>query len=59
MEEFFYHEGGETPEQVSQRDGRYRMPGNIQGQVGRHSEQHDLVEDIPNHCGGGGGCWAR
>jgi len=25
------------------------IPGNIQGQVGRGSEQHDLVEDVPAH----------
>ena len=28
------------------------MPGNIQGQVGRGSEQPDLVVDIPAHCRG-------
>ena len=26
------------------------MPGNIQGQVGRGSEQPDPVEDVPAHC---------
>ena len=30
------------------------MPGNIQGQVGRGSEQPGLVEDIPAHCRRGG-----
>ena len=25
-------------------------PGNIQGQVGRSSEQPGLVEDVPAHC---------
>jgi len=27
-------------------------PGNIQGQVGRGSEQPGLVEDVPAHCRG-------
>jgi len=26
------------------------MPGKIQGQVGRGSEQSDVVEDVPAHC---------
>jgi len=32
--------------------GRCPKPGNIQGQVGRGSEQPDLVEDVPAHCRG-------
>ena len=28
------------------------IPGNIQGQVGRRSEQPGLVEDVPAHCRG-------
>jgi len=31
------------------------IPGNIQGQVEWGSAQHDLVEDVPAHCGGGWG----
>ncbi|KAK4825521.1 hypothetical protein QYF61_000034 [Mycteria americana] len=42
-------EGGETLAQVAQRGGRCPIPGNIQGQVGRGSEQPDLVEDVPAH----------
>jgi len=29
-----------------------QIPRNIQGQVGKGSEQPDLVEDIPAHCTG-------
>ncbi|KAK4822678.1 hypothetical protein QYF61_019547 [Mycteria americana] len=36
------------------RGGRCPIPGNIQGQVGRGSEQPDLVEDVPAHCRGVG-----
>ena len=36
---FFYTEGGDTLEQVAQRGGRCPIPGNIQGRVGRGSEQ--------------------
>ena len=50
MEEIFYDEGGETLKQVVQRGGRCPIPGNIQGEVGRGSEQPDLVEDVPAHC---------
>ena len=28
------------------------IPGNIQGQAGRDSEQSDLAEDVPAHCRG-------
>jgi len=49
MEEIFYNEGGETIEQVAQRDGRCPIPGNIQGQAGSGSEQPDLVEDVSAH----------
>jgi len=52
----FYDENGETLEQISQRGSGGPIPGNIQGQVGRGSEQPGLVEDIPAHCRGG---WAR
>ena len=40
--------------QVAQRGGQCPIPGNIQGQVGRGSEQPDRVEDVPAHCGGVG-----
>jgi len=53
-EEILYNEGGETLEQVAQRDGRYPIPGNIQGQFGWSSEQPDLAEDVPAHCRGVG-----
>ena len=48
-----YDEDGETLAQVAQRGGRCPIPGNIQGPVGRGSEQPDLVEDVPAHCRGG------
>jgi len=38
----FHNKGDETLAQVAQRGGRYPIPGNIQGQVGRGSEQ--LIE---------------
>jgi len=47
---FFYYEGGETLEQVAQRGRRCHILGSIQRQVGRGSEQPDLVEAIPAHC---------
>ena len=50
---FFYNEGGETPAQVAQRGGRCPIPGNTQGQVGRGSEQPDLVGDVPALAGVG------
>jgi len=51
-EEIFYHEGGETLAQVAQRGGGGPIPGNIQGHLGRGSEQPGLVEDVPAHCRG-------
>jgi len=53
-EEIFYNEGGETLEQISQRDSGGLIPGNIQGQVGWASEQPVLVENVPFHCRGFG-----
>ncbi len=50
----FYTESGGTLEQVAQRGGRCPIPGNIQGQVGRGSEQPDLVGDVPASCRGAG-----
>jgi len=51
-EDIIYHEGGETLEQVAQRGSGGPTRGNIQGQVGRGSEQPGLVEDIPARCRG-------
>jgi len=48
----FYTEGGETLAQIAQRGGKSPMPGNIQGQVERGSEQPDLTEEVPDHCRG-------
>jgi len=45
---------GATLAQVAQRGGGCPNPGNIQGQVGRGSEQPGLVEDVPAHCRGVG-----
>jgi len=53
-EEIFYREDGETLEQAAQRGSGGPIPRNIQGQVGQGSEQPDLVENVPAHCGGGG-----
>jgi len=50
----FYHEGGETLEQVAQRGSGGPIPRNIQGQVGQDSEQPGLVEDVPARCRGVG-----
>jgi len=36
------------------REGRCPILGNIQGRVGRGSEQPDLAEDVPAHCREGG-----
>ena len=44
----------EEERQVAQIGGRCPIPGNIQGQVGRGSEQPDLLEDVPAHCRGVG-----
>ena len=44
-EEIFYNEGGEI--QIALRGGRCPIPGNIQGQVGRDTEQPDLIEGCP------------
>ena len=50
----FYDEGGETLAQVAQRESGGPIPGNVQGQLGRGSEQPDPVEDVPAHGRGGG-----
>ena len=52
----FYHEGGETLEQVAQRSCRCPIPGSVQGQIGWGFEEPDLVKDVPAH---GGGDWTR
>jgi len=51
-EEILYSERSETLARAAQRGGRCPIPGNIQGQVGRGSEQPDLVEVVPAHCRG-------
>jgi len=53
-EKIFYSKGGETLEQIAQRSSGGPIPGNIQGQVGRGSEQPRLVEAVPTHCSGAG-----
>ena len=53
-EDIFYGEGAEILEWVAQRGGQCPIPGNTQGQVGRGSEQPDLVEDVPAYCWGVG-----
>jgi len=50
----FYNEGDETLEQVAQTGSGGPIPRNIQGQVGRGSEQPGLVDNIPAHCRGVG-----
>jgi len=37
-------------EQVAQKDIGAPIPGKIQSQVGRGSEQPDVVKDVPAHC---------
>ena len=46
-EEIFYNKGGKTLEQTIQRGSGGPIPGIIQGQALRCSEQPGLVEDIP------------
>jgi len=53
-EEIFYNEGGDTLAQVAQRGDRCPIPGNVQGQVERGSEQPDPGEDVLAHCRGTG-----
>jgi len=53
-EEIIYDEGGKTLAQITWIGGRCPIPGNIQGQVGRGSEQPDPVEDVPGHVRGVG-----
>jgi len=50
MEEIYFYEGDETLKQVSQRSSGGLIPGNLQGQVGRGSEQPGVVDDIPACC---------
>jgi len=46
-EEILPREGGEALAQVSWRSCGCRLPGSVQGQVGRGSEQPGLVEGVP------------
>jgi len=48
--QFFYSEDGDTLAQVAQRGSGGPIPGNIQGQAGRVSEQPALAEDVPAYC---------
>jgi len=40
-------------QRAAQRSGGWPLPGSVQGQVGRSSEQPGLAEDVPAHGGGG------
>jgi len=53
-EEIFCCEGGETLKEVAWRGSGGPIPGNIQGQLGRGSEQPDLDKNVPAHCRGVG-----
>ena len=53
-EEILYNEGCETLERVAQRGSGDPIPGNIQDQVGRGSEQPDLGSSVPALCRGVG-----
>lgn len=44
-EEIVYAEGGGMLAQVAQTGGRFSISGNVPDQVGRGSEQPDLVKD--------------
>jgi len=41
-------------QQLAQTGGQCPIPGNIQGQAGRGSEQPDPVENVPAYCMGVG-----
>jgi len=45
--EILYSEGGVALAQVAQRSCGCPLPGRVQGQVGRGSEQPGLVEGVP------------
>ena len=51
---FLYEESGKTLEQLAQISCGCPILGNLQGQVGRGSEQPGLVEGVPAHCRGVG-----
>lgn len=53
---FFYSEGIEKLEQVSQLNCGFPIPGNIQGEAGLVSEQPGHIEDVSDHCRS---CWTR
>ena len=53
-EEIFYNNVGEALAQIAQRGGGCPIPGDIQGQHGWGSEQHNLVVGVPAHCRGVG-----
>lgn len=49
-EEIFYDEISEMLAQVPQSSSGCPSPGNLQGQVGRGSEQPGQVKDVPAFC---------
>jgi len=49
-----FFESGETLEQDAQSNCGCPLPGRVQGQAGRGSEQPGLVEGVPAHGGGVG-----
>jgi len=51
---FFHDKGGKALEQVAQGGGGCLVPGDIKGQAGRGSEQHDGVVGVPVHYRGVG-----
>ena len=53
-EKVFYSEGSEALEQAAQRCGGCPIPGDIQGQAGPRSQQHDLAVYVLVHCRGDG-----
>ena len=50
----YYDKGDEALEQVAQRCGGCRVPGDTQGQAGGGSEQPDVAVYVPVHCRGVG-----
>lgn len=47
---FFYNEGGETLQQVSQRSCECPIIEGVQGQVGWGFQQPGLVKDVTAYC---------
>ena len=51
---FFHDKGGKALEQVAQGGGGCLVPGDIKGQAGWGSEQHDGAVGVPVHYRGVG-----